>query len=328
MPKPHQRLQAPETDDIAYEERILLFIDFLGFKDIVEQTAEDPLRLVSLVKAMSTLGELKDEYGVFASEQMSQFSDCVALSYRATETSGVFYLLNSMALAIVDLAARGYLVRGAVTVGPLYHTPEHLVGPAMVTAYEMESTLAIYPRVIVDHAIFRFARKHRSPNHNPNDEMKYVRDLIRKDDDGQWFCDYVSWKSVVGAFGLEDEAYDLLRAAFDSVELDLRKLCEIVRKDQFEVARHERRAIANRQSALEAVTHVLCCGLKILHVGDDAAGLLDHHASIFRNLGAPRCPFEELDSEPDLHVLHLSAQGRLLQVQFRRSARKTQAVCS
>lgn len=207
MPKPHQRLQAPETDDIAYEERILLFIDFLGFKDIVEQTAEDPLRLVSLVKAMSTLGELKDEYGVFASEQMSQFSDCVALSYRATETSGVFYLLNSMALAIVDLAARGYLVRGAVTVGPLYHTPEHLVGPAMVTAYEMESTLAIYPRVIVDHAIFRFARKHRSPNHNPNDEMKYVRDLIRKDDDGQWFCDYVSWKSVVGAFGLEDEAY-------------------------------------------------------------------------------------------------------------------------
>lgn len=192
---------------IAYEERILLFIDFLGFKDIVGETERDPSRLASLISAMDALGDLKDEYAIFKSEQMSQFSDCVALSYSAQETSGVFYLLHGMALAIVDLAARGYLVRGAVTVGPLYHSKSHVVGPAMVAAYEMESKQAMYPRVIVDPKVFKIAAKHRQPNHDPKDEIGYVRDLIREDTDGQWFCDYVSWNSVVAAFGLEDEAY-------------------------------------------------------------------------------------------------------------------------
>lgn len=192
---------------IDYEERILLFLDFLGFKEIVGETAGDPARLWSLIAALEALAELKDDPPVFKSQRMSQFSDCVALSYRVTETSGVFFLLNAMALAIVDLADRGYLVRGAVTVGPLHHSKNHIVGPAMVAAYEMESKQAIYPRVIVDPKVFDVAKRHRQPNHDPDDEIGYIRDLIREDEDGQWFCDYVSWSSVVGAFGAPDEAY-------------------------------------------------------------------------------------------------------------------------
>lgn len=202
------KLNRPATPKaIVYEERILLFIDFLGFKEIVGETERNPSRLAPLIAAMDTLSKLKDDQAFFKSEQMTQFSDCVALSYSATETSGVFYLLDAMALAVIDLAALGYLVRGAVTVGPLYHSKHHVVGPAMVQAAEMESKQAIYPRVIVDRKVFDIAAKHRQPNHAPEDEIGYVRNLICPDDDGHWFFDYISWDSVVAHAGMEDEAY-------------------------------------------------------------------------------------------------------------------------
>lgn len=77
----------------------------------------------------------------------------------------------------------------------------------MVRADQMEKKEAIYPRVIVDPEVFDFAARHGQPGHDPEDELEYVRGLIREDEDGRWFCDYVSWASVVESFGLEDEAY-------------------------------------------------------------------------------------------------------------------------
>jgi hypothetical protein len=42
------------------------------------------------------------------------------------------------------------LIRGAVTSGPLYHSGGIVFGQGLVKAYEMESQMAKYPRIIVD----------------------------------------------------------------------------------------------------------------------------------------------------------------------------------
>jgi hypothetical protein len=190
----------------AYQRRLILFIDFLGFKEVVASTENDPDALARLVSAMDDIGRL-GEASIFRSQRVTQFSDSVVMSYRVTEPSGVFWMMNAIALTIISLAERGFLLRGAVTVGDLHHTSRHVVGPAMVRAYEMESREARYPRVIIDPAVIQHARRRRNEDHTPDDEEGYVRSFMAEDADGRLFIDYISWNAVVAVAGADDLGY-------------------------------------------------------------------------------------------------------------------------
>lgn len=170
------------------------------------KTASDPAALTRLIDALNDIGRM-GEHGAFSSQRMTQFSDSVVLSYAANEESGAFWMINEIALSVIMLAQRGYLLRGALTVGLLYHEDRHVVGPAMVRAVEIESKVACFPRVIVDPAVIALARRHRREGHSPKDEEGYVRSFISEDKDGQLFIDYVSWDAVVQHAGIEDEYY-------------------------------------------------------------------------------------------------------------------------
>lgn len=191
---------------LTYERRLILFIDFLGFKEVVEATKRDPAVLAQLVAALDDIGRIGN-VRIFKSQQFTQFSDSVVMSYRVTARSGVFRMMTAIAHTVISLADRGFLVRGAVTIGDLHHTSRHVVGPAMVRAYEMESKEAFYPRVIIDPAVIRLARRHPDDGHSSNEEEGYVRDYIKKDRDGHLFIDYISWKAVVEAAGAENADY-------------------------------------------------------------------------------------------------------------------------
>lgn len=190
----------------AYERRLILFIDFLGFKEVVARTAKRKSELEGLIDALEAIGELR---GLTSgdSRRVTQFSDSVVVSYRVNEASAVFWLVNAVALIVITLVERGYLLRGAVTIGKLLHTDRHIVGPAMVKAHEIESKVACHPRVIVDRKVLRAAAKHRQPGHSPVEEQGHVRNFLSQDEDGHLFIDYVGWKAVVETAGIADEAY-------------------------------------------------------------------------------------------------------------------------
>ncbi|NKM69384.1 hypothetical protein [Rhizobium laguerreae] len=190
----------------GYENRLILFIDFLGFQEHVDRTVAEASFLDRLVEALAHLREVGMEQEVFPSQQMTHFSDSVVLSFRIEERSAVFWMLTQIRLAIIRLAGNGFLVRGAVTVGPLFHTPEALVGPAMVTAYHMESRVAVYPRVIIDPTIIQVAREHRSTIHHADEEERYVRGGVSMAADGQLWIDYISYKSYLNA-GADPDGY-------------------------------------------------------------------------------------------------------------------------
>lgn len=190
----------------AYERRLILFLDFLGFREIVAETTDDPASLSRLIASLDAIRSISED-GFVESEQVTQFSDSLVVSYRLDETSGVFWLLHAMAMTVVELAGRGYLLRGAVTIGDLIHDDSHVVGPAMVAAYEMESWRAIMPRVIIDPAVLDIVREHRGELHTSDDEEEYVRSFIALDEDGEHFFDYVSWRSVVEIVGADDDSY-------------------------------------------------------------------------------------------------------------------------
>lgn len=205
----------------SYEQRLILFLDFLGFGEIVERTVSNRAELQRLISALKLIGRTDDDSQV-KSRRFTQFSDSIVLSYRIDEPSGVFWLLNAMGFAVIELANRGYLLRGAITAGKLIHNKRMVVGPAMVHAYELESKTARFPRVIVEKEIFQLARRHHSQNHTPNEEVRYVRKLLTKDSDGWHYFDWISWDSIVANMGIENERYPAyLRNISEVIEVGL-----------------------------------------------------------------------------------------------------------
>src|SRR3954471_23000381 len=49
------------------------------------------------------------------SQQVTQFSDSIVVSYRVDEEAAIFRLLSEVAFCVIDLVERGFLLRGAIT---------------------------------------------------------------------------------------------------------------------------------------------------------------------------------------------------------------------
>lgn len=193
---------------LRYEHRVVLFLDLLGFKEHVAKTVRNPGYLANLLTAMEIVSKIGLEDRKFSrSQRVTQFSDSVVVSFGIDEKSAVFWLLHDIALSVIELAMRGFLVRGAVTVGDLLHTNSRVVGPAMVEAYEWESKRAVYPRVLINGSVLKIARKARSEDHTSREEEKYVRSFMTRDEDGYDYFDYVSWNSVIAIAGGLDKGY-------------------------------------------------------------------------------------------------------------------------
>lgn len=204
-----QPTRKPATPALPkYERRLILFLDFLGFKELVDRTVQEPNFLAELVSAMDIVGEIgQDDVELFKSQRITQFSDCIAVSYDVNEESAVFWLLADIAQSVVRLAEKGFLVRGGLTVGDLFHSERHVVGPAMVEAARLESKVAKFPRIIIDEQVLEVARRSKSDTHTRREEEKYVRAYMTKDADGLNYFDYVSWESVVNITGGENDFY-------------------------------------------------------------------------------------------------------------------------
>jgi len=188
---------------LTYENRIILFLDFLGFKEIVERTEADRQYLHNLLDAIDLLHQVgRDDAELSKSQRITTFSDSVVLSYAVHEESAVFYLLTDVTFAIIDLAIKGFIVRGAITLGKLIHTNKYLVGPAMIHAYELESK-------VVDTKLVSVARKAHARHHTSHHEARYVSEFLTKDTDGHRFIDYISWRGVVDGAGMDDDNYPL-----------------------------------------------------------------------------------------------------------------------
>jgi hypothetical protein len=200
--------QKSKLNGPRYQRRIILFIDFLGFRELVERTVHEPDLLPHLIKAMERVGDVARGYAqIHKSQRISQFSDSIVVSYRANERAAAFQLLSEVAFCVIDLVERGFLLRGGLTVGDLMHTKKHVVGPAMVAAYDLESKIAKYPRVVVDTKLLDVARAARLEHHTATEEEGYVRSFLTKDADGRYYFDYISWRSVVAVTGGDNALY-------------------------------------------------------------------------------------------------------------------------
>ena len=204
-----------------YEDRVVAYIDILAFRDTIKKTvtAEDdvPSEIDKIVEMYQVIRDAwfldeerkpfkvkvmrggKESYETFEpikdenpmGKMVTMFSDTIVVSFLASTESAVFRTLLEIRWLIFNLANRGVLCRGAIAHGKLIHDEKMVFGPALVSAYTMESKAALYPRVILDEEILRVASMYHASHHDTMDELKYIYELLEVDSDGMYFINYI-----------------------------------------------------------------------------------------------------------------------------------------
>lgn len=198
-----------------YETRICCFIDILGFRKHIDDTinadgSDNVEKIESIKKILDMSKELTNDDGFSETKVITYFSDSIVISYEYSEVSQLFHTLNDLLFVSFELANRGYLARGGVSIGKLIHTDEFIFGPALVNAYELESKKAVYPRIIVDKEVVEIGIKYRQDHHSQEEELNYIMNILTQDHDKNYYIDYITKAS----------------SEFDDQEADLYKYLE------------------------------------------------------------------------------------------------------
>lgn len=166
-----------DTKNFNYGNRFVAFIDILGFKQMIGHVEKKMpgheqifKRLVSVLNFLNEesiesngnhdlpVYEFKGETLVereLGNPRITYISDCVIVS-TDPDFDGFKSICNKLTKFSTDLACDGMFLRGAITYGPLFHDMKFVFGSAYQRAYEIESKLAVHPRILVDQSVLDF----------------------------------------------------------------------------------------------------------------------------------------------------------------------------
>jgi hypothetical protein len=82
------------------------------------------------------------------------FSDCICVAKAATEI-GVLATLEAISSFSREMIASGFPIRGGAAIGPFSESDRMIFSIAQIEAYDLESTTAQYPRVVISAEIMR-----------------------------------------------------------------------------------------------------------------------------------------------------------------------------
>ena len=165
-----------------YEERIVAFVDILGFSNMISQSEKDVETYEKINRALKTIQNVKKD-SENTSAKVTTFSDNIVISYPANGKDSLFYILIDLIHLQLELLQQGVLVRGGIAKGKVRHTKEMVFGPAMVTAYELESKYAVYPRIIVEKQTVDWEKEnYRKQIYGADYDILELESLIKRDE--------------------------------------------------------------------------------------------------------------------------------------------------
>jgi hypothetical protein len=163
---------------MIYEKRLVLFADVLGWS-IASENEEIQILHSAISELHSPAAYHNEAYRarlleeevnggirvnpMFLDVQFAVFSDNFVFSVPASFGARI---LTVSAQLVLDLLRRGFLVRGGIAFGDLYHRDNVIFGPALNEAVSIEKSKAIFPRILLSDA----AKTHiRSLQTDPQD---------------------------------------------------------------------------------------------------------------------------------------------------------------
>lgn len=184
-----------------YEDRVVAYIDVLGFKNQIKSTIyeneendQETQRIYEAYSIIRSIWNLDSNDSIIKktlkSKKVSIFSDSIVVSFKVTDQSGLFFMLLELMWLIMQLVSKKIFCRGAICYGKLYHTNKMIFGPALIEAYNTESKAALYPRIVLDESVIRICAKYGMNKFS--DEKKSIQELLAKDTDGMYYIEYFS----------------------------------------------------------------------------------------------------------------------------------------
>lgn len=164
---PQRALQAEQQkeeaakfrESLKYDIRLVAFVDILGWTESVKNASKNPEKIQKLGLALDAIRTQLHQTEWMQKNaghsewpgdpKITQFSDCLTISTRA-DFAGKSHLISVLGFLSLSLLRQGFLLRGGLTVGELYHRESMVFGPAFLKAYELENRCAVYPRIILD----------------------------------------------------------------------------------------------------------------------------------------------------------------------------------
>jgi hypothetical protein len=176
---------------ISYEQRLVIFIDILGFKNLITQSKEDETVLKNILRALQTFNEFRDfntdlkefseEFSdstiIDDSREITNFSDSIVISFKIEGIKTLEFVINRLLNIMVDLLEYNVILRGGIAIGDMIHTEDIVFGPAFIDAYSLENEVASFPRIIFSKEI---VKKYNI----------YSLGGIKEDDDEYYYLDY------------------------------------------------------------------------------------------------------------------------------------------
>jgi hypothetical protein len=149
------------------EDQVVLFVDLLGFSESTFRL--DANLQASVLALLTNIASLKSDFVSTTTKQengtthnvrpsISTFSDHIVASYslariEAEENIKPLIVMAHLSGLVSSIALRalsiGFLTRGGVATGKLYHSGGVVFGEALVEAVALENRTAIYPRVVL-----------------------------------------------------------------------------------------------------------------------------------------------------------------------------------
>lgn len=193
-----------------YEDRIVLFLDILGFKKIINETLSKEEEIFDktqfIIETINEMVEISELAPKETSKNVTQFSDSIVISFKQNDIKEIPKLFYNLQRLIANLLSREILCRGAVSYGKLYHKDNLIFGPALVDAYETESQAALYPRVILDKSVIEVMKYHYTfENDNFFRKIRFDAEIgsyLKTDTDDKFYIDYFTGSMIF----LKDEA--------------------------------------------------------------------------------------------------------------------------
>jgi hypothetical protein len=180
----------------AYQQRLVAFIDILGFRQLVRDSNSDDgkvLLLQDVLKYLKTwegsekwgvrLIEIEEDaqkkgleiFKISGNTACTCFSDSIVVSVLSDDTNineTTSTLIANLSLIGSTLLKAGILWRGGITFGNLIHSNDGIIiGQALIDAYELQSHSAKYPRILLSDILLSklnyplTAKRNRYPYH-------------------------------------------------------------------------------------------------------------------------------------------------------------------
>lgn len=186
-----------------YADYIVGFLDVLGMSDMVDQSQQDPTLRIKVGGLLKELNQIVLHRNKGLSREshvrLNSFSDSIMISCPTISEQSFRLVLWIICEFFVKSIVRHCFLRGALTVGPHWENERAFFGPVFIKAYEMERSLALWPRCIIDPiALSR-------PDICPQGSWKERFQYILKGSDGLPYLDYLGYSFSTALGWMLDE---------------------------------------------------------------------------------------------------------------------------